>query len=210
MSLVQSVVDGQIVDNKKTEQPVKNANDQYDKEMFLQLLVAEMQYQDPLEPTSNTEYVSELASFTQIEAVQAVQEQMGTIQANSLVGKYVILLDGDEYVSGKVDYVTTLDDGTYLSVNDKLYKIDTLDSVVEEEYYTAVMASQTLTDMIKALPNANQLTYQDEEDIVACRDMLDAMTAYQKGFMSSEVVKTLEALEQRLAEIKTAIGMTEE
>ena len=54
--------------------------------MFLKLLVAEMQYQDPLEPTSNTEYVSELASFSQIEAVQSVQSQMSTIEANSLVG----------------------------------------------------------------------------------------------------------------------------
>ena len=38
--------------------------------LFLQLLVAEMKYQDPLEPTTNTEYVSELASFTQVEATQ--------------------------------------------------------------------------------------------------------------------------------------------
>ena len=71
MALVQEIKDGKVVDSsasqsKKTDTDSKSNT--YDKEMFLKLLVAEMQYQDPLEPTSNTEYVSELASF-QIEAV---------------------------------------------------------------------------------------------------------------------------------------------
>lgn len=72
MALVQEIKDGKVVDSsasqsKKTDTDSKSNT--YDKEMFLKLLVAEMQYQDPLEPTSNTEYVSELASFSQIEAV---------------------------------------------------------------------------------------------------------------------------------------------
>ena len=33
-------------------------NSSLDKESFLKLLVAQMQYQDPLEPTENTEYIS--------------------------------------------------------------------------------------------------------------------------------------------------------
>ena len=123
MALVQEIKDGKVVDSsasqsKKTDTDSKSNT--YDKEMFLKLLVAEMQYQDPLEPTSNTEYVSELASFSQIEAVQSVQSQMSTIEANSLVGKYVILLDDDQYISGKVDYVMTEDNKMFLSVNNKL------------------------------------------------------------------------------------------
>ena len=126
MALVQEIKDGKVVDSsasqsKKTDTDSKSNT--YDKEMFLKLLVAEMQYQDPLEPTSNTEYVSELASFSQIEAVQSVQSQMSTIEANSLVGKYVILLDDDQYISGKVDYVMTEDNKMFLSVNNKLYSV---------------------------------------------------------------------------------------
>ncbi len=35
----------------------KKSNSTVDKDQFLQLLVAQMKYQDPLEPTSNTEYI---------------------------------------------------------------------------------------------------------------------------------------------------------
>ena len=35
-----------------------------DVEQFLQLMVAEMQNQDPLEPTDNSDYMAQLATFT--------------------------------------------------------------------------------------------------------------------------------------------------
>jgi len=135
-----------------TSKTAASTGSQYNEEMFLQLLIAEMQYQDPLEPTDNGEYVSQLASFTQIEAIQSVQADMQTIQANSLVGKTVIIDDNNDMISGKVDYVTTDDSGQiYLAVNDTLYEIEKLDSVVDSTYYIAVIAAQTLMDDISYL-----------------------------------------------------------
>ena len=163
-----------------------------------------MQYQDPLEPTSNTEYVSELASFSQIEAVQSVQSQMSTIEANSLVGKYVILLDDDQYISGKVDYVMTEDNKMFLSVNNKLYSIDTLDSVCDDDYYEGVLSAQTFADMIKKLPTVYTLTTADEDKIKEARQFYDAMTDSQKSFVSADTVKSLEKLEERLQALKDA------
>ena len=187
-----------------------------DKEMFLKLLVAEMQYQDPLEPTSNTDYVKDLASFSEIEAVQAVQDQMSTIQANSLVGKYVILLTtgasgNQEYVSGKVDYVMTDEEGKmFLSVNEKLYSIDELYSVCDDLYYNAVTGAQEFHMAIETLPNEYTLTLADEEKITACRKYLDEMTSYQKQYISQDDVKKLTTLEERLAELKKAAEGVEE
>ncbi|MCF0130338.1 MAG: flagellar hook capping protein [Pseudobutyrivibrio sp.] len=202
MALVGEIKDGAYVKDKTAKDEPK-AN-QYDKEMFLQLLVAEMQYQDPLEPTSNTEYVSELASFSQIEAVQAVQEQMSTLEANSLVGKYVILLDNDEYVSGKVDYIANDDDkGMVLSVNDKLYEINKLDSVVDETYYNAVLMAKDFTDTVQSLPSGYGLTLQDENKITAARKVLDSMDDYTKGFVASETVDKLKEAENRIAYLKS-------
>ncbi|MBD8914678.1 MAG: flagellar hook capping protein [Pseudobutyrivibrio sp.] len=206
MAIVQEIKNGQVVDNsasqKKTDESTKK--NAYDKEMFLKLLVAEMQYQDPLEPTSNTEYVSELASFSQIEAVQAVQGQMSTIQANSLVGKYVILQEDDQYISGKVDYVMTEDNEMFLSVNNKLYSIDTLDSVCDEDYYMGVLNAQTFTDMLKKLPTVYTLTTADEDKIKEARKFYDAMTDGQKQFVSADAITTLQKLEERLQALKDA------
>ncbi len=73
----------------------------------MKLLCAEMQYQDPLEPTSNTEYVAQLATFSQLEAMLSMQDTTTTNMANSLVGKIVDVEDEDlgKLVEGVVDYV---------------------------------------------------------------------------------------------------------
>ncbi len=49
------------------ESEKKKSNSTVDKDQFLQLLVAQMKYQDPLEPTSNTEYISQYATFSELE-----------------------------------------------------------------------------------------------------------------------------------------------
>ena len=54
MALIQPVENGKIPTTEEEEKTTSAGNDLgYDE--FLQLLCAEMQYQDPLEPTSNTE-----------------------------------------------------------------------------------------------------------------------------------------------------------
>lgn len=45
-----------------------------------------MKYQDPLEPTDNTEYISQLATFSQLEETQNMQASLQEMEANSLVG----------------------------------------------------------------------------------------------------------------------------
>jgi flagellar basal-body rod modification protein FlgD len=213
MAIVQQIENGKVVENTTTTSRTSDSTsgNTYDKEMFLQLLVAEMQYQDPLEPTSNTEYVSELASFSQIEAVQAVQDKMTTLEANSLVGKYVILNTTDAsgnqtYVSGKVDYVMTDGDDMYLSVNDSLYSIDDLDSVADEEYYNGVTNAQVFNQLVQALPTEAGLSIQDEDKLTAARSLLDSMSTYQLQFVSEDDVNTLTTLETRLEALKKALA----
>ena len=89
MALIQPVEDGKIPKDTSTTSKSDTSNDLgYDQ--FLQLLCAEMQYQDPLEPTSNTEYVAQLATFSQMEATLGMQSTIESSNANALVGKYVL------------------------------------------------------------------------------------------------------------------------
>ncbi len=207
MAIVATVSDGSVVSTNSTTttSSTSSSSNTYDMEMFLTLLVAEMQYQDPLEPTTNTEYVTQLASFTQIEAMEEIQEEVANMEALTLVGKYVILSVDDSYVSGKVDYV--MDDGSgnlYLSVNDSLYSIDTLDSICDEEYYIAVLTAQEFNSLVSALPTSTAVTLQDEEDITYARSVLDSLTSYQLQFIYSSDVSTLEELEEALAALLAA------
>ncbi len=208
MALIQEIQNGKVVNNKSSNDSTAASKNNFDKDMFLQLLVAEMKYQDPLEPTTNTEYVSELANFTQVEATQNVQDKMEDMQANTYVGKYVILNTTDAsgnqtYVSGKVDFLEKKDDGYYVSVNDGLYKAADVETIADETYYNAMMMTKAFEDAIEKLPNLQALTLQDEEKIKGVRTLYDSMDSYQQQFINQDSLKTLESLEKRIESLKS-------
>jgi flagellar basal-body rod modification protein FlgD len=51
--------------------------------MFLQLLVAQLQNQDPLNPTDSTQFVSQLAQFSELEQVIAIRSDIESYAAKS-------------------------------------------------------------------------------------------------------------------------------
>lgn len=118
--------------NKKENKSTLDVDD------FLQLLVAEMQYQDPLEPTDNTQYMAQLATFTQVEATTQMQKSAEKEMASNLVGKTVIMsteLNSSGYVAGTVNYWEKINDTIYLGIGDKLYDIADLETVMDDEYF---------------------------------------------------------------------------
>lgn len=68
---------------------------------FLSLLVAEMTNQDPMEPTSNTEFVTQMAQFTSMQYSKDSATYSMSNYASSLVGKTVTAskMDGSKQVT---------------------------------------------------------------------------------------------------------------
>ena len=206
------IQDGKVVDTTSStakEDKEKKANDGLDKDAFLQLLVAEMQYQDPLEPTSNTEYISQFATFSQLEATQNVELSNKIAMANDLVGQQVIMKTRNEagvtqYVDGQVDYAYLENGKVYLSVKDGLYNIDDLDSVIQSEYLDAVNLAKVLTNTINKLPAEQSVTLDKEEQIKQARELYDSLTDYQKQYISNDTLDKLKGAEAGLARVKAA------
>lgn len=198
--------------NISTSKTAETKDGGYTEEMFMKLLVAEMQYQDPLEPTDNSQYVAQLASFTQIEAIQAVQADMKNIQGNSMVGKMVALIDDDNVeIHGRVDYVRTDDDGQLLaSVNNKEYPVEKIKSIMDETYYNAVLVADTILADISKLPSKDLLTLGDEEDVVKVATMINSLDAYTKGFLGKDVTEYVQSLVDKIAELKKTKQEAEE
>lgn len=48
---------------------------------FLQLLVAQMQYQDPMQPVNSTQFVTQLAQFQMLSVLMAMQKDLDTLVA---------------------------------------------------------------------------------------------------------------------------------
>ncbi len=183
-------------------------------DQFLQLLCAEMQNQDPLEPTSNTDYVAQMATFSQLEATLSVKSSMeeslsATQQAtaNALIGKQVIVADAKSstgYTSGIVDYVTVEDGEIKLSINDKLYPFTDFDSVSTNEYYEAIMKAKTMDGLISSLSDLSGLTTSYKSALEQIRSLYDGMTDYQKGFVSDSILAKLTQYESKMKELVEA------
>ena len=202
------VVDGKIDSTKKNTQKENTPNNKMGYDQFMQLLCAEMQHQDPLEPTSNTDYVAQMATFSQLEASLSMKEALQSSQetselgmANSLVGKTVIVKDPKSptgYTIGTVDYVMKKDGDLMLSVNDSLYSIDALDTVANDEYYEAVVTGKTISGMISSLPATSDFDTSYASAVKQIRELYDGLTDYQKQFISEDDVSKLERYERLL------------
>lgn len=185
-------------------------------DQFLQLLCAEMQYQDPLEPTSNTDYVAQMATFSQLEAMLSMTNTMESQSANDLVGKQVILKVTSEttgvtsYVDGRVDYVMYENGETFLSVNDNLYPLSSLDTVADAEYYEGITLSTTFTNMVNSLPMEENLTVSYEKALIQLRELYDGMTSYQKQFVPEDSLAILSKYEAKMETLKAQTEGTDE
>src|SRR4051794_31376940 len=52
---------------------------------FLTLLVAQLKYQDPMNPADSTQFLTQTAQFTEVETLQRMEKEQATAQAASQV-----------------------------------------------------------------------------------------------------------------------------
>lgn len=112
--------------NSSTTQTSKTA---VDYQSFLKLLIAEMKNQDPTKPMDSTQYVAQLATFSQVEQSVQTNTKLDQImsssalsQADAIIGRNITSADGK--TSGTVASVTlastgliaVLQDGTKIPV----------------------------------------------------------------------------------------------
>jgi flagellar basal-body rod modification protein FlgD len=114
------------------------------KDAFLQLLVTQMRYQDPLSPADNTEYISQLAQFSSLEQMQNLNQTFSNNNAFNLVGKKVIIAAGSSsgetptYIPGVVQYAQIVDGKAYVAINETLYSVDDLYAILSDDYVDSI------------------------------------------------------------------------
>lgn len=108
-----------------------------DKEMFLNLMVAQLRYQDPLNPTDSGQMMAQNAQFTALEKMQDVADQTASLLsaqisfgAAGMVGKNVTYLAQDgSTVSGAVDSVSYDASGPLLMVDGQGITLSQISSI---------------------------------------------------------------------------------
>ncbi|MDE6726629.1 MAG: hypothetical protein K2J80_01670 [Oscillospiraceae bacterium] len=134
-----------------------STDDLVNSETFLNLMVAEMTNQDPLEPTSNTEFITQLASFSQLSYMKDSSKYALANYASSLVGKVVTATKPDgknqltktgvvESVSKNGDTYNIVIDGEMFDIS-KVTKVEPGKGEVSNSS-SAVVSSNALADSI--------------------------------------------------------------
>jgi len=85
---------------------------------FLSLLVDELKYQDPLDPTNSSDFMNQIAELSQVEQLQTVSSSSEISEAAGLIGQTVTADDiSGQSVTGKVTGVTNGASGPTLDVD---------------------------------------------------------------------------------------------
>ena len=207
MAVSAVVKDGKI-EETMSESSVKKSTSSsgMGKDAFLQLLVAQMKYQDPLEPTSNTEFISQYATFSQVEQMQNMAATMELSRASSMVGKLVAVETTDKMgdvkqLQGMVQYVTYENGKAYVSIDGNLYSADDVTAVIDETYQTAFDLAVSFVTAMDNLPRVERLTIEDRESVETLQKAFNNMTSYQQSFISDEYIEKLQKYVAKMAEL---------
>lgn len=112
------------------------------KDAFLQLLVTQMQFQDPLNPVDNTEMIAQLAQFSSLEQMQNLNtgfetlsgniDQLNFLSASGMIGKHVSgITESGTLVEGTVERVQLNGSLVYLTVDGELLSMAGVLSIAE-------------------------------------------------------------------------------
>jgi len=214
------VKDGQIVETASQQSVSASAttstqNNGYDKDSFLQLLVAQMKYQDPMEPTSNTEYISQYATFSQVEQLQNMASTMELSRSSAYVGKTVQISTTDSKgeattLEGKVDFIKYENNKAYLSIDGNLYAADSVTAVIDQDYSDAYEIADALAEAINSLPSLDNLTTADADNLQTLIETYNGLTAYQQSFIDDSYADLLDKYYDKMVELKAAEKKAEE
>jgi flagellar basal-body rod modification protein FlgD len=120
---------------KKSMLPVQTLG----QDEFLQLLVAQLVHQDPLNPQKDTEFIAQMASFTTLEQTKAMHGDIVKMRDQSQVMEAVSYMDREVLVrtgAGEMDFIAgvvtgLIKDGkeTKVLVGDNIYSLNQIITV---------------------------------------------------------------------------------
>jgi flagellar basal-body rod modification protein FlgD len=108
-----------------------------DKDDFLKILITQLQYQDPTNPMQDKEFIAQMAQFSSLEQMTNMASSFGKLssvlnssEAQSLLGRKVEVMDGENAIYGKVSQVVR-GEFPLVMVNGSFYDLDQVSKVEE-------------------------------------------------------------------------------
>ncbi len=153
----------------KTPATTDNSNS-LDKNAFLKLLVAQLKYQDPMEPSSSEEFIATTAQFTIVEKLDLLTQQgaatalvSALTTASSLVGRSISAIHNGTPVDANVQR-SQIVSGEVVLVTDKGdIRLDEIVSIGPPQSAAPVPLAEPADGPAPATPPAANPTTQPQE-----------------------------------------------
>ncbi len=142
----------------------RNAKSALDKDAFMKLLIEQMANQDPLSPTTDSDFIAQLAQFSMLEQIESLNDTMTQGQAYSMVGKNVTIGMFDSegkptFLSGIVESVLRSGGIDYVVVDGTMYPLATVVSVNHVEQPSAADSLSGNTGLLgKTVSNGDDIS----------------------------------------------------
>jgi hypothetical protein len=160
MSVLGSVTDlmnaSAVLQRKEAAATERKPGGEMGKHDFLLLLSAQLRFQDPLNPQSDSDFAAGLAQFSSLEQMQNMNstlEAMAFNQSFSLVGQFVIaetLIDGRvTEIPGVVDSIFVKNGVTFAQIGEYVIPVSSIKEVFDtQNILTSEMLMQTSSNLI--------------------------------------------------------------
>lgn len=204
----------------KNPSNVREVKTQLGKDDFLKLLVTQLQYQDPLEPMDNTEFIAQTAQFTALEQMQNLNQTMTNAQAFGTIGKGVFMNTKDEQtgqyemIYGVVQSVEIVNGKPYLNLGDKSAPYEDITKVQDVDFGdNSAMVSQAMGLIGKTIQGIrvddklNPVGYiEGKVDFVKFVEGIPVLSVNGRDVYLGEVVAVSENTMLIGSEINAAVG----
>jgi len=147
----------------------RKAGGEMGKHDFLLLLSAQLQYQDPLNPQSDSDFAAGLAQFSSLEQMQNMNKTLETMSVQysySLVGKFVIaeaLVDGKwSEIPGVVDSIFIKDGVAMAQIGDNVVPVSSIKEVFDTNN---ILTSEMLLTASNNLIGRTVIAEVDDKEI---------------------------------------------
>jgi flagellar basal-body rod modification protein FlgD len=98
-------------------------NQAMDLQAFMKILLTQLNYQDPMKPMDNQQFMAQIAQFTSLEQTQQMNANLqqlvsnqAALQSVGLIGRSVTVLQGGTTVAGTVQALTLSGDAPVVTV----------------------------------------------------------------------------------------------
>ena len=100
-----------------------------DKDAFLKLLLTELKYQDPLNPTDDKAFIAQMAQFSSLEQMQNISKALLLSQSCSMIGRQIYAQSKDKEISGVAEAVIIRNGAPFIRVGEDETPIESVTEI---------------------------------------------------------------------------------